>query len=291
MALHRIEREVELDHPVLIVGMEGWIDAGLGAAAAMTALRSTVPTELLASFDGDELIDHRARRPTLRIVDGVNAGLTWPEIELRFGQDRTGRDLLLLVGPEPDMRWHAFTREVGELAQRFGVRLAVGLGAFPAPVPHTRPVRLASTSTSAELAAQVGFVGGTIDVPAGIEAALEREFESVGIPAIGLWARVPHYIAGMPYPAASLALLEGLASLAGIEVDTRELHAATVVTHTRIEQFIANNPEHVDMIRGLEVQLDAEEPAVPSLEQSSLPSGDEIAAELERFLRGEGNPQ
>ena len=286
MPLHRIEREVEVEAPVLVVAMEGWIDAGLGAGGAIAALLSTVQTELLASFDGDELIDHRARRPTVQIVDGVNTGLTWPQIELRVGQDRTGHDILFLVGPEPDMRWHAFAHEIGELAQQFGVRLLVGLGAFPAPVPHTRPVRLASTATLPELAAEVGFVGGSIEVPAGIEAALEREFADLGIPAIGLWARVPHYISGMPYPAASAALLEGLSSLAGIEVDSRELQGAAVLTHTRVEQFIANNPEHADMVRQLEAQIDAEEP--PPLDRSTLPSGDEIAAELERFLRGEG---
>src|SRR5690606_26011040 len=105
-------------------------------------------------WDADRLVDHRSRRPTMHLVDGVNTGLTWPTIELRHGQDPDGRDALLLVGSEPDVRWRAFAADVAELALRFGTRLVVGFGAFPAPVPHTRPSRLATTATTPELAAR-----------------------------------------------------------------------------------------------------------------------------------------
>src|SRR5947199_8716844 len=207
----------------MVMVLEGWIDAGFGAAAAAAALMGNIPNDVVATFDADDLIDHRARRPVMHIVDGVNTGLNWPEIQLRAGQDRTGKDVLMLVGPEPDMKWHAFTTEVVGLATQLGVRLVVGLGAFPAPVPHTRPVRLASTATSPELAARVGFVHGTLDVPGRVQSALGRAFADADLPAVTLWARVPHYVAAMPYPAASAALLDGLAQLAGIEVDSREL--------------------------------------------------------------------
>ena len=208
-----------LDEPILVLGMEGWIDAGIGAAAAVAALLTSRTTEPLARFDTDELVDHRSRRPVVRIEDGINTGLTWPQIELRAGSDDAGHDLLFLVGPEPDLRWRAFTAAVTDLARELSVRLVVGLGAFPAPVPHTRPVRLATTATVGELAHRVGYVNGTLDVPAGIHAALEEAFAAIDIPAVGLWARVPHYAAAMPYPAASAALIDGLADVGGLQLD------------------------------------------------------------------------
>lgn len=276
----------ELDAPLLVVAMDGWIDAGGAGGAAASHLLGTVPTEVLASFDADALVDYRARRPTLRVEDGLNAGLTWSEPELRVGQDRIGNWVLVLTGPEPDMRWHAFTDAVVELSRRLGVRLACGLGAFPAPVPHTRPVRLASTATQRHLAEMVGFLPGTIDVPAGIGAALEVAFAAVDIEAVGLWARVPHYVSAMPYPAAAAALLDGLAALAGIELDTRELHASAASASARIDELIANSEEHTALVRQLESGADMGETGSP-LDPTDLPSGDEIAAELERFLRGE----
>jgi hypothetical protein len=280
--------DVRVDTPVLVMGMEGWIDAGLGAGAAMATLVEQVPNQVIIRFDSDLLLDQRARRPVLRIVDGVTSPLTWPEIELRAGEDRAGNSMLLLVGPEPDMRWKSFTKTVVSLATEMGVRLAVGLGAFPAPVPHTRPTRLASTATSEELATQVGFVPGTIDVPAGIHAALERGFADAGVPAVGLWARVPHYAAAMPYPAASAALIEGLASVAALELHAGDLQAAAAMTTRRIDELIANSEEHTAMVHQLETQIDAAEESAPaSFDIGNLPSGDEIAAELERFLRGE----
>lgn len=276
----------ELDTPLLVVAMDGWIDAGVAGATAASHLLATVPTEVLARFDADALVDFRARRPTLRVQDGLNAGLTWSEPELRVGQDRIGNWVLVLTGPEPDMRWHAFTDAVVELSRRLGVRLACGLGAFPAPVPHTRPVRLASTATQRHLAEMVGFVPGTIDVPAGIGAALEAAFAAADIEAVGLWARVPHYVSAMPYPAAAAALLDGLAALAGIELDTRELHASAALASARIDELIANSEEHTSLVRQLESAADIGETGSP-LDPTDLPSGDEIAAELERFLRGE----
>lgn len=282
MALYeRVGEQPALDDPVLVVTLEGWIDAGLGAAAAVAALLAAVPTEPVASFDTDTLLDHRARRPIVRIVDGVNTALMWPEIQLRYGKAPSGRDVLALVGPEPDHQWRAFAGAVAELAGSFGVSFVVGLGAFPAPVPHTRPVRLASTATVDELARRVGFVPGTIDVPAGAQAALERQFADLGVPAVGLWARVPHYAAAMPYPEASAVLLEGLADVAGIVVDTAELRTAATAARERLDQLIANSDEHQALVRQLEAQADAE-----LADPMRLPSGDELAAEVERFLRG-----
>jgi proteasome assembly chaperone (PAC2) family protein len=281
--LVKIHRWPTLERPILVMALEGWVDAGLAATTAAAALRDALPHELLADFDGDELIDHRARRPVLRITNGVNTSLTWPEIRLDVAT-ASGRSVLILTGPEPDMRWHQWSTEVVQLASRLEVEMVIGLGAFPAPVPHTRPVRLVSTGNDAESAGRVGFLPVTLDVPAGAQGVLEYAFGQAGIPTIGLWARVPHYAAGLPYPGASAALLRELRTLAGIEVDTGELAEEAAATTVQIDQLIASSEEHQAMVRQLEAQHDNEESA--SLED--LPTGDEIAAELERFLKGQG---
>lgn len=276
----------QLRRPVLILGMEGWIDAGLGGAGAISMLLEGIPTEVFAVFDGDALIDQRARRPVLRIVNGVNTSLTWPDITLRLGANGD-RHVIILSGPEPDLRWRQFTKEIVALSIRLGVEMVVGLGAFPAPVPHTRPVRLVSTATTQDLADLVGYLPATIDVPAGIHASLERGFAEAGVPAVGIWARVPHYAAGMPYPAASEALLDKLTELTGIAVDTSEVHTAATNTLAQLDQLISGSSEHSAMVRQLEQQDDDETTTVAAFDLSDLPSGEEIAAELERFLRGE----
>ena len=287
--MYRREREVVLEDPVLVMALDGWIDAGFGAMNAMAAVRQSIETEPVITFDGDLLLDYRSRRPTMRIENGINTGLTWPTIELRAGRDAGGRDVLLLVGPEPDQQWRAFTTAVCELASSFGVRLAIGLGAFPAPAAHTRPVRLSATATTVELASQIGFMPGQIEVPAGIHGALERGLDLVGIQAVGIWARVPMYVSGSAYPAASVALVEMLMRLTGLTVDLTELRTAEAAARQRIDQLIQQSDEHRTMVSNLEAQADTEaQEAAPAMNLDNLPSGDEIAAELERFLRGEG---
>jgi proteasome assembly chaperone (PAC2) family protein len=284
--LAKVHQWPAVERPVLVVCMEGWIDAGLAAGNALSHLIGSMPNELVATFDSDELIDFRARRPTLRIVNGVDKELRWGEIRLHLATNRTGRSVLILAGPEPDMRWHQFIQEVISLSSRLGIEMVIGLGAFPAPVPHTRPVRLVGTSPDAELAAKVGYLPASIDVPSGVQGALEMAFGEAGIPAVGLWARVPHYVSAMPYPAASASLLDGLANMTGIEVDTSVLHSAASATNNQIEQLIAGSDEHAALVRQLEAQNDSE-PVQTQADFGDLPSGDELAAELERFLRGE----
>lgn len=280
---------VELDGPVLVLFLDGWIDAGLGAASAMAHLLAAASTELVASFDVDHFVDYRDRRPVVSISNGLAEGLDWPEIELRAWKDRSGKDVVSLVGPEPDLAWHTFVDSVVELGQELGVRLVVTLGAFPLSVPHTRPVKLvatAPTTASLDLAEEVGVVRGTHTLPAPISAALLEGFGAAGIAAVGLWARVPHYAAAMPYPAASAALVDGLATVAGLDLDSADLHAAAGLANARIDGLIAGSEEHSNMVRALEEAVDAEQ-VTPPFDPDDLPTGDEIGAELERFLRGE----
>lgn len=281
---------IHVTEPVLILGLEGWLDVGLSGAAAVATLVQSLDTRPVAVFDADRFVDHRARRPTMRVHDGVNTGLTWPAIELRAGTDGAGHDVLLLTGPEPDLRWHEFAATVVDIATQVRVRLTASMAAFPAAVPHTRPVRLTTTAGTPELAGRVGFLPASIDVPAGMHSVLEVELERAGIPAVGLWAQVPGYLAGMPYPAASAALIEGLATLSGLRLETVDLHAAAAVARERIDTLIAASEEHREMVRQLEAQHDA---AVSPLAEAELPTGDELASELERFLRtiGDGRAQ
>jgi len=278
----------DLNEPVLVISLEGWIDAGLGASTAISTMLNTISTEVLATFDTEYFIDQRARRPLARIVDGITTELTWPEIQLRYGRDGDGADILFLVGPEPDFHWSDFIDVVTDAAGRFDVRLVVGLGAFPAPTPHTRPVRVIATApeASSHLLPIIGTVTGELEVPAGISAALELGFAEVDMEIVTLWARVPHYVAAMPYPQASAALIDGLARVAGLTLDASHLRASADEARQRVDDLVTNNPEHSSMVEQLEEAADETEGT--SLGEE-LPSGDELAAELERFLRGESS--
>ena len=277
----------ELSEPVLVYVLEGWIDAGLGASTAMGTLLTSIPTETLATFDTEYFIDQRARRRVARIIDGVTSELTWPEIQLRHGRDGDGADMIFLLGPEPDFHWSDFVEAVTDAALRFDVRLVVGLGSFPAPTPHTRPVRVIGTApeASANLLPLVGTVSGELEVPAGISSALELGFADVDVDVLTLWARVPHYVASMPYPQAAASLIEGLARIAGLTLDASVLRAAADEARLRVDNLVTNNPDHSSMVEQLEEVTDENE---GNSLGDDVPSGDELAAELERFLRGEG---
>lgn len=282
--LYEFHEHPGFESPPMILGLDGWIDAGMAAGAAMATILANHPSQLVASFDTDQLLDHRARRPTMRLVDGMIDDLRWPTLELRAARDLDGKGMLLLVGAEPDHLWKSFTEAVVDLALELGTSMVVGLGAYPAPAPHTRPVLLSCTASTEELAERLGFLRGSLEVPAGVQAAIEQRADASGIPAVGSWAQVPHYTAAMPYPAASLALLNGLAELTGLSLDVGSLPDESARTSERIEELIRGNDEHAAMVHALEMQADSATPSEP------LPSGDELAAELERFLRDQPPP-
>lgn len=290
--LYDLHDRPALDEPVLVVVLEGWIDAGYAATTAAQTLLAGLDSYPVASFDTDALLDHRARRPIMHLVDGVNTGLSWPSLELRAGIDAAGNDVLLLLGAEPDHAWRAFTEAALDLAQGFGTRMVVGLGAYPATVPHTRPVTLSVTAATPDLAATSGLLRGTLDVPAGVQAVIERRCDELGIPALGLWAQVPHYVSGdpLPYPAGSLALLRQLERTAGLTLPLGTLVPDAEATRRRLDDAVQGNPEHLSMLRALEARhdemlagMDAAAPDAP------IPSADELAAEVEQFLRDQGD--
>ena len=285
MALYELIEQPDLDEPILVLALEGWIDAGLAAGGAAEVLSERLDTVTVARFSTDDLLDYRARRPVAHLADGVLRGLTWPEIELRAAIDDDGNELLLLVGAEPDRLWHRFTDEVVTLVLDFGARMCVGLGAYPFAAPHTRSPRVACTASTPRLA-EGTFLRASLDFPGGIQAAIEQGCDERGIPAVGLWAQIPHYVpTNMPFPAGSVALLEGLNLLGDLSLPVGDLASQADATRARLDELIAQNPEHVAMLRQLEVAWEQSEPAETPIGLTDLPTGDELAAELEDFLR------
>jgi proteasome assembly chaperone (PAC2) family protein len=287
VALYELIEDLDLDAPAVILALDGWIDAGMAAQQARQTLLDTLDTTTVATFDTDRLLDFRARRPTMNLVDGVLTGLQWPALELRAASDVDGNDLLLLIGAEPDHQWRAFAGDVVDLFTRFDARIVVGIGAYPAAVPHTRPTRLAAAASTADLA-RFCAVRTTVDVPTGVQGVIERTAADSGISAIGLWAQVPHYVSGMPAPSAAAALVDGLGTVTDLVLPSDELHAQAQALRGRLDELVGANREHTEMVRQLEEQWDEEAAAGASTDtfgSQPLPSGDELAAELERFLR------
>ena len=276
-----------LDSPTLIIMMSGWIDASGAAAGAMQHLINATASRDLINFDGDTFVDYRARRPLMELREGVNTRIVWSVPEMRVGIDDDGRDVLLLTGPEPDMAWHYFAKTVATLATQLGVKTAIGMGAYPFGAPHTRPVGLSATSPDAAIAERLSLTRSTVDVPAGVEAILEHSLTDAGITAIGLWAQIPHYVATMAYPAASAALVEAACLEAGLTIDTSALRKESGVQRERLDQLVAGNPEHAEMLGKLEAAYDAEHGSFGAMkpDATAIPTVDEIAAEVEQFLR------
>jgi hypothetical protein len=285
-----IHEQPELEEPVLVTMLLGWIDAGAAAATAMNVLENELAARPVATFDGDTFIDYRARRPTMMLRDGVNTELVWPDTRLLAGRDSAGHDVLLLTGHEPDSNWRLFVDRAAGMAVDLGTRMMIGLGAYPFATPHSRPSRLSITANSSEVAGTLPYLRNSIDVPAGIEAALERRFAEMGVPAVGLWAQVPHYVSNVPYPGASVALLDGLSEVAGVVTEGVALHNDAAAHRSRLDELVKQSDEHTAMVRQLETAYDAAsvEPSPTGL-LGPLPTGDELAAELERFLRDQGS--
>ena len=275
MTLYRLQDPIPvLSAPILMAAFDGWIDA----AGAATACANHVAEEgrVVASFDVDSLNDYRARRPVLDVVDGVLARIQWPDILLRHV--RVGdRDILVLVGPEPDYKWKQLGDDIVELARRLGVVEWISLGAIPAAVPHTRPVPvLATASTGASLrdGEQQG-PGGILRVPAAALSAVEMTVAGAGIPAIGYYAQVPHYIGAAAYAPATLALLQHLERRLGVTIPLGTLGDDAVAQRQRLDAAIAEDEDSREYLSRLE--------ALASEER--MPTGDELATEIERYLK------
>lgn len=278
--LHWTSDPPVLRQPVLIVSLEGFVDAGAVASTASMFLRHRWQSDLLARFDRDALIDYRARRPTAVVDNGEVRRIEWPDIELYAATVDGPRDVLLLLGPEPDMAWEAFFDAVADTCERLGVQSVVGLGAYPAAVPHTRPPRIRQASNGVADAAvpDIGSITGYTG-PVGAGTAMQAALGERGIAAVGLWAEVPHYVAGSPNPGVALSMVRAVLAILGTSVDTTELEGAAKVHREQIDEAVREHPEATGMVSALERHVDAGE------DEGELPSGEDIAEEIERYLR------
>jgi hypothetical protein len=276
MSIYRLEDAPDLDAPVLVAALEGWVDAG--AAGTTAAAQLAERGSLIATFDTDAIYDYRARRPSLDIVDGRPMRLGWPSLELRAA--RIGeRDLVVLTGPEPDYRWRELASDVIELAKRVGVASWASLGAIPAAVPHTRPVPILATASAPGLLPDGIRQGpeGLLRVPSAALSVLELSASSNGIPAVGFFAQVPHYV-NATYPAASIALLTALGRHLGIEPPIGQLATRALERRNLLDAATASDDDTRAHVERLEQLAD----------ESRLPAGDELIADIERFLREGG---
>lgn len=279
----------ELDRPVLVQALTGFIDAGGARHLARNALMGTLPNELLVSFDVDQLFDYRARRPPMLFLRDHWESYDDPVLAIRLLRDTAGTPFLLLDGPEPDVQWERFTAAVRSLVQRLGVRLTVGLNAIPMAVPHTRPIGVTAHATRPELVVGHEPWVNAVQVPASAGHLLEYRLGQAGHDAVGFAVHVPHYVAQMEYPAAAVALLDATARATGLTLPSEDLRTASERVRADIEEQVAQSTDVAAVVAALESQYDAfvadrGRDGLLADGVTKLPTADELGAELERFL-------
>src|SRR3954469_20097574 len=272
--------------PALVCAFKGWNDAGDAASAALQFVGSSLGATRFATLDPEDFYDFQATRPTIRLTEGQTREIPWPTIEIFEARvPRAPRDLVLLGGPEPSMRWRTFCRAIVELAEALGVQMVVTLGALLADVPHTRPVHVTGLSSDESLIERLGVVSGNYEGPTGITGVLHGACGEAGVASASLWASVPHYVAAAPNPKAALALVRRLELLVGVTVDAGELESAAADYERQVSLAVQSDPDVQAFVERLE---QAEEEEEESLDPTDLPSGDVIAREFQRFLRQRG---
>jgi proteasome assembly chaperone (PAC2) family protein len=273
MSLYQIDAEPGFTAPVMVAALEGWVDAGSSGTTAVGQLAES--GRLVATFDADAIYDYRARRPTLDILDGRPITLEWPQLTVT-ATTIEDRELLVLTGPEPDYRWRELAEAAIELARRFGVASWASLGAIPAAVPHTRPVPILATASASGLLPAGIRQGpdGLLRVPSAALSVLELSAAEAGIPAVGFFAQVPHYV-NATYPTASIALLTALGRYLGVELPVGQLATRALERRNLLDAATASDEQTKAYVERLEGLAD----------ESRLPAGDELIADIERFLR------
>ncbi|MFK3984069.1 proteasome assembly chaperone family protein [Micromonospora sp. NPDC050397] len=279
----------ELGQPVLIQALTGFVDAGNATRLAREQLLSTLEGRPIATFDIDQLLDYRSRRPTMIFVEDHWESYEEPKLELHLLRDDAETPFLLLTGPEPDLQWERFTSAVIALTSQLGVRLTVGLNSIPMAVPHTRPTGVTAHATRPELISGHEPWLQRVQVPGGAGHLLEFRLGQVGRDAVGFAVHVPHYVAQSEYPAAAELLLSSISRATGLLLPTEGLRTAAELVRTDIDRQVAQTDEAGALVHALEEQYDAfaRGRGAPSLlggQPGALPTADELGAELERFL-------
>ena len=276
----RIDQRPELERPVLVAAFRGWNDGAQAASLAAGYLAKTWGAERFAEVEPEGFFDFQATRPHVSLVEGLTRRIDWHETVFYHARpDVLDRDVVLLLGIEPNLRWRTFTDLVVGLANDLGIELLITLGALLADVPHTRSAPVTGSATDSELVERLGLSASRYEGPIGIVGVLHDACGQRGIPSASLWAAVPHYVSLTPSPKGALALCERLGALIGVEVETDELDEAAQNYEEQVSEAVATDEETASYVDELERRADQLE------ETTDLPSGDALAAELTRFLR------
>jgi proteasome assembly chaperone (PAC2) family protein len=279
MAELQVSRRPALERPVLIAAFRGWNDGGQGASLAAGYLAKAWDARRFAEIDPEGFFDFQATRPQVRLEEGYTRRIDWPETV--FYHARPGgidRDAVLLLGVEPNLRWRTFSGLIVDFARELEVELVVTLGALLADVPHTRDAPVTGSATDPALIEQLGLQASRYEGPTGIVGVVHDACKRANIPSASLWAAVPHYVSLAPSPKAAAALCARLGGLLGAEIDTAELDEAAEAYVHQVSEAIAADEETAAYVEELERRVD-------ELDESDIPSGESLAAELSRFLR------
>ena len=266
-----------LHRPALVTAFRGWNDAGEAATAAATFLKESWDAELFARIDPEEFFDFQVTRPMVRLVDGVSRVIEWPACEFHHARVK-GRDVVLFVGAEPNVRWRTFATAIVDMARSLEAERVITLGAFLADVAHTRPVPVVGSAGTPEEAERLNLATSRYEGPTGVVGVLHDISIRAGLPSVSFWAAVPHYVPAGVNPKAALALVERVGSFLDLSVDLNELYPATVAWENRVSELVAENGTLTEYVSRLEGAA-SEGPPLPMV------SGESLAAELERFLR------
>jgi proteasome assembly chaperone (PAC2) family protein len=276
----RIDERPTLRRPVMIVAFRGWNDGGQGASLAAGFLAKAWSADRFADIDPEGFYDFQATRPQVSLDEGMTRRIDWPENAFYHAEvPGAGRDAVLLLGMEPNLRWRTFSEKVIGLARDLDVELVITLGALLADVPHTRPAPVTGSASDAKLIEELGLEGSRYEGPTGIVGVVHDACREAGLPSVSLWAAVPHYVSLAPSPRAALALCERLSGLIGAELDTSELQEAATAYAEQVSEAVATDAETAAYVEELERRVDTID------EAENLPSGDSLAAELTRYLR------
>jgi proteasome assembly chaperone (PAC2) family protein len=274
--------------PALICAFKGWNDAADAASTAITFVGTALGGRRFATIDPEEFYDFQATRPRIKLVEGQTRQIVWPEVELYEARvPRAPRDLILLAGSEPSLRWRGFCKLIVDVAEAIGVQLVVTLGALLADVPHTRPVAVTGLASDPALVSRLGLSSSSYEGPTGIVGILHAACQEAGLPSASLWAAVPHYIAAAPNPKAALALVRKLEGLVGVAVDATDLEMAAGDYERQVNVAVQSDPDVQAFVERLEQAASDE----PEEESGPLPSGETIARDLQRFLRQRGEDE
>jgi proteasome assembly chaperone (PAC2) family protein len=281
-------RPEPLRAPALVCAFKGWNDAGDAASTALTFVGGALNAQRFATIDPEEFYDFQAVRPQVRFDEGRARRIDWPAVELyEVRVPRAPRDLVLLAGTEPSMRWRTFTQTIVDLAEALGVQMVVTLGALLADVPHSRPISITGLASDPALVERLGLSNSSYEGPTGIVGVLHAACQEAAVPSASLWAAVPHYISAVPNPKAALALVRKLEGLVGVAVDASSLESAAADYDTQVNRAVQSDPEIQAFVERLEQAASEAEETGQDIGQ--LPSGDTLAREFQRFLKQRGN--